>query len=199
MLTKHKKGYILWAVSYKKNKEKEVFIMSPIILYLLIFVIKVFEVSLAILRIVLITKDERLKGAVIGFFEVIIWVLIVSTVLTNITEDPFKIVVYALGFAVGNFVGSKLENYFAVGTTNIEVITHKTHGLKIAKHLRENGLAVTAVDAYGMNDRRKILYIHVPRKNVRKTVELIRRFQEDVVITVNDIKPIYGGFRTYRK
>ncbi len=173
--------------------------MNPIILYSLIFVVKVFEVSLATLRIVLITKDERLKGAVIGFFEVIIWLLVVSAVLQNITEDPFKVIVYALGFAVGNYVGKLVENYFAIGDTNVEVITHKSHGKKMAKNLRENGFAVTSVNAYGMSDRREILYLHVPRKNVKKTVELIRNFEEDVVITINDIKPVYGGYRTMRK
>ena len=183
---------------YEKLRE-EVFIMNPILLYVLIFVIKVFEVSLATFRIVLITKDERLKGAFIGFFEVIIWVLVVSTVLQDITEDPFKIIVYALGFAVGNYVGSLVENFFAIGDANIEVITHKTHGKKMANHLRDNGLAVTSVSAYGMNDRREILYLHVPRKAIKKTVNLIRDYENDVVITINDIKTVYGGYRTIRK
>ncbi len=173
--------------------------MSPILLYLVIFLVKVFEVSLATLRIVLITKDERLKGAIIGFFEVIIWVLVVSAVLQNITEDPFKVVVYAFGFAVGNYVGSLLENKLAIGNTNVEVITHKSDGKKMSKHLRENGLAVTSVPAYGMNDRREILYMHVPRKKVQPTVKLIRQFKEDVVITINDIKPVYGGYRVLKK
>lgn len=173
--------------------------MNPILLYSIIFVVKVFEVSLATLRIVLITKDERLKGAFIGFFEVIIWVLVVSTVLQNITEDPFKIIVYALGFAVGNYAGSLLENYFAIGDTNVEVITHKSCGKKMSNYLRENGFAVTSVSAYGMNDRREILYLHVPRKKVKRTVGLIRDFERDVVITINDIKPVYGGYRGLRK
>ncbi len=173
--------------------------MNPILLYVLIFVIKVFEVSMATLRIVLITKDERVKGMFIGFFEVIIWVMIVSTVLQDITADPFKIVVYALGFSVGNFLGSKLENFFAIGDSSIEVITHKIDGKKMAKHLRAHGLAVTSVNAYGMNDKREILYLHVPRKNVPDTIKLIRSFEEDVVITISDIKPVYGGYRALRK
>lgn len=173
--------------------------MSGVLLYIIIFVVKVFEVSLATLRIVLITKDERTKGAIIGFFEVIIWVIVVSAVLTNITEDPFKVIVYATGFAVGNFVGSKLENLFAIGDANIEVITHKLDGKKMAKHLRANGLAVTSVNAYGMNDKREILFMHVPRKRIKHTVQLVRGYQQDVVITVHDIKPIYGGYRVLRK
>jgi uncharacterized protein YebE (UPF0316 family) len=173
--------------------------MNPIILYLLIFVVKVFEVSLATLRIVLITKDERVKGATIAFFEVTIWVLIVSATLQGITEDPFKVVVYAAGFAVGNFVGSLVENKLAIGNTNIEVITHKIDGKKMAKHLRANGLAVTSVNAYGMNDKREILYLHVPRKKVKETVNTIRDYREDVVITIHDIKPVYGGYNMMRK
>ena len=173
--------------------------MNPILLYFLIFIIKVFEVSLATLRIVLITKNESVKGAFIGFFEVNNLCLLVRSVLTGITEDPFKVVIYALGFAVGNFVGSKLENFFAIGDSNIEVITHKIDGKKMAKHLRAHGLAVTSVNAYGMNDKREILYLHVPRKQVRDTIDLIRSKEEDVVITVNDIKPVYGGYKSLRK
>jgi len=173
--------------------------MTGIALYAMILVLKTIEVSMATLRIVLITKDERLKGALIGFFEVILWVILVSTVLTNITEDPIKVVVYAFGFAVGNYVGSKLENYLAIGTTSIEAIVMKEHGKQLSQMLRKVGLAVTAVDGYGMNSPREILHLIVPRKKVNETIKLIKSFQHNVVITVHDIRPVYGGYRTMRK
>lgn len=173
--------------------------MENIVLYILILVFKTIEVSFATLRIVLITKDERLKGAIIGFFEVILWVILVSSVLTNITEDPIKIVVYSLGFAIGNYVGSMLENKLAIGNTNIEVIVKKEHGKQLSQLLRQMGLAVTAVDAYGMVDKREILYLRIPRKKVRETVKLIKSFQHNVVITISDIKPVHGGYRIIRK
>ena len=173
--------------------------MSGILLYVVILVLKTIEVSMATLRIVLITKDERLKGATIGFFEVILWVILVSTVLTNITEDPMKVVIYALGFAMGNYVGSMLENKLAIGTTNIEAIVLKEHGEQLSHLLRTVGLAVTAVEANGMRDKREILMLHVPRKKARETVKLIKSFQHNVVITKSDIKPIYGGYNILRK
>jgi len=177
----------------------KVIIMSGILLYVVILVFKMIEVSMATLRMVLITKDERVKGAFIAFFEVILWVFLVATVLDNITEDPFKVLVYALGFSLGNFLGSKLENYLAIGTTNIEVITHKIDGKKVSDRLRNEGYAVTEVLAKGMVDKRVILYIRVPRKEVKPTVRFIQMCESDVVITINDIKPIYGGYRTLRK
>jgi uncharacterized protein YebE (UPF0316 family) len=173
--------------------------MEGITLYLVIFFVKIFEVSLATLRIVLITKGEKVKGAAIGFFEVIIWVLLASTVLINIAQDPIKVVVYAAGFAIGNYTGSTLESYLALGTTSIQAIVHKEHGKSLSIALRETGLALTAVEAYGMSDKKEILYINLPRKKVPQTVKLIKEFQNDVVITVNDIKPVYGGYNKLRK
>lgn len=173
--------------------------MTGIWLYIIILVLKMIEVSLATLRIVLITKDERVKGAFIAFFEVILWVFLVATVLDNITGDPIKVLVYALGFALGNFLGSKIENYLAIGNTNVEVITHRADGKKVSLKLRNEGYAVTEVSAKGMNDKRVILYVRVPRKQVKPTVKLIQQVENDVVITINDIKPVYGGYRMMRK
>ncbi len=50
-----------------------------------------------------------------------------------------------------------------------------------------------------MHDKREILYLHVPRKKVKQTVNRIRDYKEDVVITINDIKPVYGGYKLHRK
>jgi len=173
--------------------------VEQLMMYGFILVFKTIEVSMATLRIVLITKDERLKGAIIGFFEVVLWVILVSTVLSNITQDPIKVVIYALGFAIGNYVGSLIENYIAIGTSNVEAIVLKQDGALLCKELRDRGFAVTTVNAHGMNNEREILYMHIPRKKVREAVLLIKSIQNNVVITINDIKPIYGGYRTLRR
>ena len=173
--------------------------MTGLLLYLVIFFVKIFEVSLAILRIVLITKGEKLKGSIIGFFEVTIWLGLISTVLINITDDPIKALMYSLGFAVGNYTGSMIENYLAIGTTNIEIIAKEPFDKDIRIALRKLGFAVTIVDACGMNAPRKILHLHVPRKRVKQVVKITKSFQTDVVITINDIKAVYGGFGILKK
>ena len=173
--------------------------LPALLVYLIIFFVKIFEVSLAVLRIVLITKGHRIKGALIGFFEVIIWVLVVATVLTNITDDPLRIIVYALAFSIGNYLGSWLENKLALGTVKIEAIVKKIHGKELAMELRKLNLGVTSIDAYGRDDRKEVLYMHVPRRKIDKTITLIKQFQKDVVITINDVRPICGGHGILRK
>lgn len=173
--------------------------MTSILMYVLIFVAKVTEVSMATTRIVLITKGEKLKGAFIGFFEVLIWVVLVSTVLKDITSDPLKILIYALGFSTGNYVGSIFEQKLGIGTVRIEAIVMEHHGDRLVDELRESGLAVTVIDAKGMNCDRQVLIMHVKRKRLEEVTKKIRLLQGNVVITVNEIKAVYGGFGLIKK
>ncbi len=173
--------------------------LNPFVLYTLIFVIKIIEVGMATVRIVLITKGEKLKGSIIGFVEVLIWVMLTATVLVDVTDDPMKVVVYALAFAFGNYFGSIVESKLAIGTVKIEAIVNKLHGKRVSIALREMGYGVTASDAYGKDNRKEIIYMHVPRKQMAKAISHLRAFQEDVMITVNDIRPVYGGHGILRK
>ena len=173
--------------------------MNAVLVYLGIFLVKMIEVSIATIRIVLITKEERLKAGIIAFFEVLIWIGVVSVVLDGITEDPLKAVVYALAFALGNVLGSKLENKIGIGTVSIEVIVHKADGKPVSQALRQQGIPVTAIDAYGMNDARELLLMRVPRRKAKKTMKLVRSLVTDCVITITDVKPVSGGYRVFRK
>lgn len=150
-------------------------------------------------RIVMITRGERFYGALLGFFEVLLWVVLISTVLTNVTEDPIKVIVYAMGFSTGNYVGSLFEQHLGIGNVRIEVIVMDDHGCSLVDKIRSHGYGVTVLDGKGMNSNRQVLIMNIKRKNYLKVVEMIKEFQGDVVITINDIKPIYGGYGLLKK
>lgn len=164
-----------------------------ILVYLGILVLKIIEVSIGTTRIVLITRGERVLGAFLGFFEVIIWVVLVSTVLNNLVEDPIKVLVYAAGFAIGNYVGSLVEQRIGIGNVRVEAIVMDDHGIELANKIRNKGFAVTIIEGKGMKGDRHVLLMNIKRKNHLKVVDMIKEAQENVVITINDIKPIYGG------
>ena len=54
------------------------------------------------------------------FFEVLLWLVIVAAVLNNITSDPLKMLAYAAGFAIGQFLGSWLEDKIGLGTVRVD-------------------------------------------------------------------------------
>lgn len=168
-------------------------------MYLFIVVAKVVEVSLATIRMVLITKGERKIGAIIAFFEVSLWLVLVSSVLDNIMEDPLKIVAYALGFSCGNYLGSLIEEKIGIGLSEMQVIVKEDKGVKLANMLRDSGYAVTVMHGEGKNFPRQILLMYVPRKRIKKIAARIREVEENAVVTVSDKKALYGGFGMIRK
>lgn len=163
-------------------------------LYLFIFFGKVLEVTLYTLRMVLITKGEKTVGSIVSFFELILYLIIISGVLQGINEDPLKIVVYALGFAVGSYVGSILESKLALGTVQIQIIVKEEHGDALSTYLRDEGYACTVVHGEGKNFKRHILYVIIPRKKVHEVINKAKAFQSNATITVNETRPIYGVY-----
>lgn len=164
------------------------------ILYIGIFLAKTLEVTLATIRTVLITRGEKLLGALIGFVEVVIWVYLVGNLITTVSEDPIKVLFYSAGFAFGNYVGTFLEEKLALGLITVNVITSQEDGDKLAHLLREEKLGVTTIDGEGRVESKKILMVHLKRKKKNEVVKMIENSGYNCVISVNDTKVVYGGY-----
>lgn len=165
------------------------------VLYITIFLAKIVEVSISTIRLVYINKGERVKGAILGFIEIMIWLLVVSSVLNNITEDPFKILAYAAGFSLGNFIGITIESKIAVGLSSIQVVVNEDTGEILAEILRGGSYGVTIIDGKGRDDSKKsLLFIQLKRKKIPEAVKIIKQNAPGAYITVNDIKSMVGGY-----
>lgn len=172
--------------------------MPSVVMYLLIVIIKTFELSLTTVRLKLITKGQKLVGSIIGFFEIALWLIVVSIVLKDITSDPWKIIAYSLGFALGNYFGSILEEKIGLGNSRIDVIVPEAEGLTLAEKLREKNFAVTVVDGKGRIRPRKILIVMVKRKDIPEVSQFIMDESDEAFITQSDITPVTGGYRLRR-
>lgn len=168
--------------------------LSMVTGYLFIFLAKIVEVSLMTVRTVLITRGEKLYGSIIGFFEVSIWLIVVSAVLVGIQNDPLRMVAYSLGFACGNYVGCILEEKLALGILTLNVIASDEDGLKLAEVLRSNNIGVTIVDAEGIHENKKMLIIHAKRKKKPEIIKAIEDSGINAVISISDTRTVYGGY-----
>ncbi len=168
--------------------------LVTILTYILIFTAKLVEVSLATVRNVLINRGEKLKGAAIGFFEVLIWVLVVGNVLSSITEDPIKVVVYCLAFAMGNYVGVIIENKLAIGTSCIQAVVNVEQVEEVGDAMRKQGFGVTRIKGEGRDGPVEVLMIFLKRKSLDEASQLIRGISPNALITVNDVRHLRNGY-----
>ncbi len=168
--------------------------------YVLILSAKIVEVSISTLRIMLINRGERIIGSILSFAEILIWVFVASNVLSDLSNDPLKGLLYAAGFTLGNFFGSKIEEKIALGATKVEAIVSGEHSEELINKIREKGYAVTVVEGKGRDDSpRAILYMSIRRKEYKCLCEFITSIDKKAFITANDITPVHGGYGFIRK
>ncbi|NLL46835.1 MAG: hypothetical protein GX250_08565 [Clostridiales bacterium] len=163
--------------------------------YLFIFIGKILEVSVSTIRLVLINRGERLKGSIIAVFEMLLWLLITSTVLKGFQDDIIRVFIFALAFASGNYVGSWMEDKLAFGLCSVQVIVPDSEqSCDLAAKLRGRNFAVTEIKGRGKDGDRELMILHIKRKRIREATDIIRSSLSNAVIVVNDSKIIHGGF-----
>ena len=167
--------------------------------YLFIFCARVIDMSLDVLRILMLMRDRRLNAAIIGFFEVSVFVLALNEVLKGGLHDPGKIVAYAGGFATGNFIGSLIEERLAMGYLSIQIFPP----LELVNHFtelfREAGFGVTCVTGCGRDGERMILFVLIKRKDLHKALQIINQTCPEAFFNVSDAKRIHGGIFPVKK
>jgi uncharacterized protein YebE (UPF0316 family) len=160
--------------------------------YLFIFFARIIDVSMATIRTLMIVKGKRNYAALIGFFEVIIYIAALGKVVSGLNNIG-NLLAYALGFASGNYIGSFIEEKIALGNLMVQIIMLETNE-GFVDRLRENGFGVTVLQGYGREGVRDVLNIILKRKDLKKLYEIVDNMKEKVFITVSETRHIKGGY-----
>ena len=162
--------------------------MEPTIpVYLLPFLIcllRIADVTLGTLRTVAHVRGTVVVAPILGFFEVTIWVLAISKVMTTL-DNPFNVLGYALGFALGNWVGVTIERKLALGQLVIRIIS-RIEGETIAAALRERGLRVTEFEGRGSRGPVTLLYVMLERSDAGAVQTLAEEIDPECFVVVED-------------
>lgn len=158
----------------------------------LIFLLRVGDMSLDTLRVLVVMRGRKGIAWVLGFFQALIFVLAISSVLKNL-DNPLNIIGYAAGFATGNVVGMWIEERLAIGHMLLNVVSPRL-GTAIAEHMRAEGYAVTEIPARGKDGMVTLLNISVLRKNVAQVHKLVNQVDPSAFITAEDVRPVRHGF-----
>jgi uncharacterized protein YebE (UPF0316 family) len=161
-------------------------IFTYILLPLFIFLARIVDVSLGTLRIIFVTKGMRHIAPLVGFVEVLIWIIAISRIMQNL-DNWLCYIAYAAGFASGNFMGMIIEEKLAIGHEMVRVITRKD-ATNLINELRENGYGVTSVKAEGIDGEVAVIYLIVRRSMIKDVLGIINRNNPRALYTVEAIK-----------
>lgn len=159
---------------------------------LIIFFMRIGDVSLATVRMLMIMRGHRILAPLVGLFEVLIWIFAAGVAIRHL-ESFWHILGYAGGFAAGNWVGIMLEGRLALGLASLQVFT-PSHGKEIADSLRDIGLGVTSFQGRGKDGAVEVVQSVVKRKDVRLAMSTVHGLDHDAFVTVSEISAIHYGW-----
>jgi len=161
-------------------------IYTYILLPLMIIVARIIDVSLGTIKIIYISKGNKKIAPILGFFEVMIWLLAATRVFQNL--DNFACYfAYGLGFALGSYIGMRIEEKLALGVQLIRIIT-RMDATELIDFLRLKGYGVTAIRADGSQGEVGVIYSVVNRKNIKDFVSIIKEYNPKAFYTIEDIR-----------
>jgi len=166
-------------------------LFSYLVLPLLIIIARIGDVTVGTIRIVMVSKGEKLIAPFLGFFEVIIWLIAMSKIIENI-DNWVAYVAYGIGFASGNYIGLIIEEKLAVGIVQLQIIT-RTKATELIAKLKEAGYGITYHEANGANGKVAVIYSIVKRSDMNHIVEIIRTYNPKAFYSVADVKFVSKG------
>ena len=150
-----------------------------VILPFLIFFARILDVSIGTLRLIFVSKGYKFYAPMLGFFEVIVWLLAIGQIMQHLA-------IY-------------LDEKMSLGTVLIRVVP-KLDTTNLINHLREHSFGASLVDIEGMTGKLKMIFTIVKRKDLKEVLGLIQEHNPQSFITIEDVKTAKEGyFRMSRK
>ena len=158
---------------------------------LLIFLARVFDVTLGTLRIIFTSRGLRNLAPELGFIETFVWIIAVSSLVKH-AQNLTAYIGYAGGFAMGTYVGMLLENKLAMGTVTIRGIIRRDPKELIGT-LHDAGFGVTTVDGQGSSGTVKIIYTTFKRQDLPVVIDIFHRMLPGAFLSVEEVRSTEQG------
>ena len=137
---------------------------SWVVVPVLIFCSRVADVSLGTLRLIYLSRGYRGLAPLVGFFEVLIWIVAVREVMINM-RNVACVLAYAGGYAMGNYVGI----------------------------MRQIDLGVTLLDGQGIRQQVKILMAAINGKDLKRVLAKLSDTHPKAFYTFDRVRTVAEG------
>jgi uncharacterized protein YebE (UPF0316 family) len=151
-----------------------------------VFLLRIVDVSVGTIRTLAVVRGLIKISVVLGFFEVLIWTVAVSQVITRVHSEPLLLAAFAAGFAAGNAVGIALERRLGIGTCIVRIIVGE-RAEEVTRQLRGLGQSLVTFAGGGDSGPCTLVYAMCTRRDAQKLVHAARESDPELVFCVDPI------------
>ncbi|SHH12532.1 DUF2179 domain-containing protein [Clostridium grantii] len=159
---------------------------------ILILLLQLMYVPMLTLRTIFMVKNMSFLASLFGFLESLIYVFGLALVF-NGDQNIISMVVYAVGFGLGLFVGGYVENKMAIGYTSIQANLFNKND-ELIDFLRQKGFGVTVYEGEGRDSIRFKLEILTKRSRETELLKYIDQYDPNAFIVSYEPRKFKGGF-----
>ena len=179
-------------------------IFTWVILPVLIFLSRIADQSIGTMRLIFLSKGYRFIAPLLGFFEVIIWLVAVSQIMKHLDnvicyiaygaglDNVICYIAYGAGFAMGNFIGMTLEERISIGSVLVRIIPTVNSDVLIER-LRDKNFGLTTIDAEGSQGSVRVFISIINRKDLKEYISIINEINPKAFYTIEDVRTINQG------
>jgi len=173
------------------------FIISPefyswVILPLLIFFARICDVSMETIRVIYISRGIKYLAPIIAFFEIVIWLLAMEVVMKDLANIA-NFVAFALGFAMGTYVGLVIEEKLSIGMVILRIVTTDESNEEIVSFMQSENYGITTLDATGSRGSVKMILSLVNRTDVTRITQHIHATNPHAFFSIEDVRYVNQG------
>ncbi|PJZ26887.1 hypothetical protein CH352_03240 [Leptospira hartskeerlii] len=157
-----------------------------LILPLGIYLARMTDVSIGTVRIILISRERKVLAALLGFVEVLLWLIVITQIMRNLS-NVFCYIAYAGGFATGTFLGMVVEEKLALGHSLIRIIVPEK-GEEIVQNLTQAGYRTTTLEAQGARGPVKVILSLLRRKDIPIVLGILKNTAPGAFYTIENAR-----------
>ncbi len=159
-----------------------------VILPLLIYLARVVDVTLGTGRMFFVSRGYKKLAAVAGFWEVLIWLMVIGQVMKNLT-NPMCYIAYAAGYSTGVFMGITLIDKLSLGVMLVRILTHENAEALIGS-LKAHKYGITSIDGMGTLGPMKMIFTIVPRHAVDNVLAVLKTHNPKAFYSVEEVSDV---------
>ena len=123
--------------------------------------------------------------------EITVWLFAIGQVMKNLNNLGCSLS-FAVGFALGNYLGVLIDQKLALGFQVVRVITGGDPA-ELVQALKAAGYGVTSIDGRGGTGPVRIVFSVIPRREFENVLTLLRRFDPNVFYSVDCLHTAAAG------
>ena len=144
------------------------------------------------IRVIYISRGIKYLAPFIAFFEIVIWLLAMEVVMKDLSNSA-NFLAFALGFAVGTYVGFVIEEKLSIGMVILRIVTTDASNEEIVSFMQSENYGITTLDATGSRGNVKMILSLVNRADVTRITEHIQSTNPHAFFSIEDVRYVNEG------